>query len=531
MNYDRFIAIVRGNDMRLCRDGFLTHEDVYNIWYRMRIERTRKDRDPILSPINWPETIDAVGGFSFYDRSDRTSGVYFGFATKWQLQQLHTHGRTLCVDVTRDVFGQKTYLFTLVIKSRDVGLGVPVAFLLSKSTDSNILVAWLEGICTKLKQMFSSDGREYNYRPNAVMRLDLRAILYEKDISAAAELIAQFRVKWKRQKPMVAYLNKGYFGTDPLANDTDNDDDGNNDDDFGDDDDVEEDAESTAVEGLTVGEAFPQTTQGLAVDEFEAITRKRKHWMLCYRQDISYPCIDANNYIEAWHSSLEQHFIREKQQRRVDNVIYVLNDIVVPHFQQKCIRGPVNVGMINPTQKIETELVKRVKDHIAANGFVGMRQSSAHTIAIQSFTTPETEYFIQLDFSRSTTGHIISCTCPSFADSEMSCKHITLLQLEIPQLKFFKEDRHDIERDLDLMTPPPAIVDEPEQPPDISLAPDHRVYLDRINELESLRDKSKPQPHAAELCSLLSQFLRIYEPSMHRKENVELSNKRARQLY
>ncbi|KAK3835656.1 MAG: hypothetical protein J3R72DRAFT_358589, partial [Linnemannia gamsii] len=58
-------------------------------------------------------------------------------------------------------------------------------------------------------------------------------------------------------------------------------------------------------------------------------------WMFCYRQDLSYASIDTNNYIESWHNTLKQHFLRDKQQRRVDTVIYVLNVIAVPHYQQK----------------------------------------------------------------------------------------------------------------------------------------------------------------------------------------------------
>ncbi|KAG0221023.1 hypothetical protein BGW42_008344, partial [Actinomortierella wolfii] len=227
------------------------------------------------------------------------------------------------------------------------------------------------------------------------------------------------------------------------------------------------------------------------------------------------------------------HFFRDKQQRRVDDVIYVLNDIAVPHYQQKCMRGMVNVGKMYPVQKREAQLLKRVKEHIAVNGPVGMHQTSATTIAVQSLTTPETEYRVEIDFSRSLAGHIINCSCPDFVRYEMSCKHIMLVQMEIPHMTYFKGDRYEIERDLDLMVLPFPVeaYDQEEQPTDTDVAPDPRYIIDRINELESLRDMAKPLPHAPELCSLLSQYLHIYEPSFPRKEGENSYNKRARQPY
>ncbi|OAQ23514.1 hypothetical protein K457DRAFT_83390, partial [Linnemannia elongata AG-77] len=60
--------------------------------------------------------------------------------------------------------------------------------------------------------------------------------------------------------------------------------------------------------------------------------------MLCYHQHISYASIDTNNYIESWHNTLKRHFLRDKQHRRMDAVIYALAILAVPYFQQKCIR-------------------------------------------------------------------------------------------------------------------------------------------------------------------------------------------------
>ncbi|KAF9126030.1 hypothetical protein BGX30_000190 [Mortierella sp. GBA39] len=57
----------------------------------------------------------------------------------------------------------------------------------------------------------------------------------------------------------------------------------------------------------------------------------------------------------------------------------------------------------------------------------------------------------------------------------------------------------------------------------------HSYYLDRINNLETLRDKSQAIPHESQLWALLDRFFTIYDPSLPRKEGEDLGNKRQRQ--
>lgn len=114
-----------------------------------------------------------------------------------------------------------------------------------------------------------------------------------------------------------------------------------------------------------------------------------------------------------------------------------------------------------------------------------------------------------------------------------ACKHISLLQLEVPHLTFLKVDREDIHRDLDLLALAPQVehgqwdLQQPEPHPELGLS----YYLDRINSLEALRDKNKTIPHESALCALLGRFLDIYEPSFSCREGEDLSNKRQRQCY
>lgn len=197
MDYDKFTQITRGNGQQLSRDDFITYDDVYNIWHRITTAAMRKDPDPVLSAMKWMEEFKGNNAFTFYNENDTTSGMYFGFASLWQLKQLKTHGRTLCFDGTHNAFGyviitsiglqqyicknsyayyalfsvlrHMTNLYTLVLKNTDTGFGIPVAFLLTKSCDAFILSSWLTAICNKMKGLFSTDTEEYNFTPNAVI--------------------------------------------------------------------------------------------------------------------------------------------------------------------------------------------------------------------------------------------------------------------------------------------------------------------------------------------------------------------------
>ncbi|KAF9538806.1 hypothetical protein EC957_006201 [Mortierella hygrophila] len=291
----------------------------------------RKDMEATLSAMKWLEEIEGKGGFTFYNRVDTAKGVFYGFATEWQLRQLRNHGQSLCFDGTHNV--PKTNLFTLVLKNKHHGFGVPVAFLLTRSNNSTNVLYPCYGMTPTGEP---TPAREYNYTPNAVItdqgnteilaiktafpaylsstvRLDLRAILYERDRAVAMRLIAQLRVMWKRHKKLLKYFNKNYFGRDLLVNQNDVDqeeDDVSSSDDSADDD-VLEDEGPTSATPVPVGPAAVAVAEGptvIAVDGVpltpqqlheQAIAREQERWMFCYRQELSYTSVDTNNHIES----------------------------------------------------------------------------------------------------------------------------------------------------------------------------------------------------------------------------------------
>lgn len=126
------------------------------------------------------------------------------------------------------------------------------------------------------------------------MRTDLRSILYAPTEGRAEALIDAFRNSWQELAPLfVQYMEKNYL--DSVAD--------------------------------------------------------RRRWMYCYRAGVSYAWINTNNYVESWHNTLKKHFFKDKQQRRIDSVIYTLVHQAIPHYQQRCVRHSVQVGRMASTAR------------------------------------------------------------------------------------------------------------------------------------------------------------------------------------
>ncbi|KAG0236884.1 hypothetical protein BGW42_002382 [Actinomortierella wolfii] len=112
MNHEKFTQILRGNGQKFSQDDFITYDDVYNEWYSIIAQRMWKDKDPVISSNRWMETFEASDYFTYYNKDDRTLGM---------------------------------------------------------STDNTILTGWLRALKAKMKEMFSTERSDYDYKPNAVI--------------------------------------------------------------------------------------------------------------------------------------------------------------------------------------------------------------------------------------------------------------------------------------------------------------------------------------------------------------------------
>ncbi|KAF9179471.1 hypothetical protein BGZ50_006890 [Haplosporangium sp. Z 11] len=146
---------------RLSRDQFIAYDDVYNILYALTAKEMWKSDDPVTSAKLWMEDLKSQDYFTYYD-SDH--GLYHGFSSPWQLNELRRWGDVFCFDGMRHASGLDTYLFSIVVKNRETGYGVPVAFFLTKSQQANVLEGWLRQLKIKMDSLCNRE-----FRPTAVI--------------------------------------------------------------------------------------------------------------------------------------------------------------------------------------------------------------------------------------------------------------------------------------------------------------------------------------------------------------------------
>ncbi|KAG0221718.1 hypothetical protein BGW42_007352, partial [Actinomortierella wolfii] len=103
IDHARFTRLLEGNDTTpVSRDDFITYDDVYNILYAIVAKEVRKSPDDVESAKLWMEELEKNNYFTFYDKAH---GLYHGFSSPWQLDQLRRWGDVFCFDGTHHARG------------------------------------------------------------------------------------------------------------------------------------------------------------------------------------------------------------------------------------------------------------------------------------------------------------------------------------------------------------------------------------------------------------------------------------------
>ena len=307
-----------------------------------------------------------------------------------------------------------------------------------------------------------------------------------KDIDQASDCISRFREVWHHQTDLLSYLDKNYFGLNL----------------------------SKPIEGqeAQAQSATPEVAATRTQAQEEDVVNKRKRWMLCYRQELDYPAIDTNNYIESWHNTLKRHFFKDQQKRRVDMVVYILAKMAIPHFQHKVMRSVVKVGKMDRSQKIELDSTRRARVRLAeleSKGLTGWRQVSDTVVHVSSFVKPGVEYLVTVTFEYSALGHILNCSCDSIRKKYV-CQHIALLQLKLSPLSYLREGfmRYHNNFQASML----ETVEEPNNQASLSVQSDYfSLALERLVQLDKVRDKNKPVSNMNELCDAVKKLLGDFE--------------------
>ncbi|KAF9365725.1 hypothetical protein BGX34_008590 [Mortierella sp. NVP85] len=128
----------------------------------------------------------------------------------------------------------------------------------------------------------------------------------------------------------------------------------------------------------------------------------KTNWMLSERQGTYYGQINTNNFVEAWHRTLKVKFFEQQPQKRVDRVIYILSQLVVPYFQKKDIETELGIGRLSKKQKTVWIAHDKASQHILRKIRNGEDTSLANSVSttdtsafeMASFTNPGKTYTI-----------------------------------------------------------------------------------------------------------------------------------------
>ncbi|KAF9976955.1 hypothetical protein BGZ75_010444, partial [Mortierella antarctica] len=455
MDHAKFTRLlVDGKNSRFSRDDFISYDDVYNVFYDIMARRMRKDEDARISARLWMESLQEEGFFTYYDEEHGFGIPVAFFLTTTPIWQV-LEGWLRALKDKMDQQWDKEFLPTAVITDQGATeinaiqavwpLGLRIFYCAW-----HVLQAWERKLTIQNLGSSNLSSLEKDARKRRV-RSELRSILYAGTENEAEALIVAFRTAWQELAPnLVQYMDKNYF--DNLAD--------------------------------------------------------RRRWMYCHRADVSYARINTNNYIESWHNSLKKHFFKDKQQRRIDHVIYTLVHSAIPHYQQMCIRHSMQVGRMTPGAK------EILVANLTASNYVERRRAEDPGFAfltpttdpavfkVASFQGSPTTYAVSVDWTLGIAGHVNSCSCPMFVKSSQCCKHIALAIMELPYTEYRHTDhwRHrdsfaDDPLDQDQDTPVMAAALEPAS---MML---YRSYVKRISDSLDIMDPERAITNQEEVFS------------------------------
>lgn len=162
----------------------------------------------------------------------------------------------------------------------------------------------------------------------------------------------------------------------------------------------------------------------LGTDMWSAVHRKNRH---------IFELIDTNMLIEAWHHVLKGKFMKGRRNRRMDHLLHILIDEVVPYYAQKQLRQRHGFEGLNLEMKRRRDVIAAAESIPADAVHVRVFQSrpaaslkltpsspqvndaAIPTFRVASQSKAGTFYDVDLD--------AYTCTCPSFPLISY-CKHL-----------------------------------------------------------------------------------------------------------
>ncbi|GAA5950286.1 hypothetical protein JCM10213_003867 [Rhodosporidiobolus nylandii] len=383
-------------------------QDAYNHIRRAILSATRLASNAQASTDLWIERLRGEGWRAEHIRvHDATGAASWALClmSGWQEEILEVDGAILCMDSTHNTSYahdplDKAFLYTLVAKHGPTGKGIPVCFMLTPSETQYPVTAWLRWLSDELP----------TFRPRFIM-----ADCSATEAAAVREWLAH--EDDERAKPHLLWCHYHLF---------------------------------KALGGLDAGREgfaeFKKLVDATSEDVFNSAwtafraryssTRHRpwlqymtgycyparERWSCAWRQDVLFD-IHTNNLVEAWHRQLKAFYLGMMRRQRVDFLIHVLAECVLPDYQAMVIKHKLGFSR----RRLDKAEAKRRNEAQAVPSDLAVEMCYEDVngeLSVESFQDSAVRYSIALNSS----GAISACSCPDHTQKRMLCKHMWLLQ-------------------------------------------------------------------------------------------------------
>ncbi|KAF9344257.1 hypothetical protein BGX26_004593 [Mortierella sp. AD094] len=349
----------------------------------------------ILREMAIPEIVDQLT----IDHAKFTRLLEFG-----DNRQLSTSDNHITYDDVNSLLCD-TYLYTIVVRNKETGYGIPCAFFLTKIQTSKVLEGWLYNLKAKMDEMCSRE-----FRPVAVFtnqgqnEIDALRIVFSNQLRIfySAWNVLQ---AWERNFT-ISNLNMGHLSTEER--------------------------------------------------------KQRKDTIRAKLQEILYSKTEdqANNlivafretYIESWRNTFKDHLSKDKQQRRIDSVIHILVEKAIPDHQELHTRRTAHIKRMTPEQRETLTDKQRALDYIENRRLQDpdapllFQTPDEYVLRVRSFANPSIFYDLKVERNQGEAGQFSTCSCSNFSSGKTTCKHIALASLELPNMEFY-QNGHSESRD------------------------------------------------------------------------------------
>ncbi|CAG8465573.1 36197_t:CDS:2 [Racocetra persica] len=158
------------------RDELLTYEDIYNVIYKEIHSKYHHNNNDAISVLHWANILrnnrenmnnlnDPI--LSCFQMHSENQKFLLGFHTPWQYKMYQKYHELVHIDSTHNTNSSKYFLFTILIRHPHSGHGVPLAWLILESCDSQTIEIWFrmlknDGWAEPTAVMLDNDNAEIN---------------------------------------------------------------------------------------------------------------------------------------------------------------------------------------------------------------------------------------------------------------------------------------------------------------------------------------------------------------------------------